>query len=974
MTKNVGNQFSLYSHNIRSLPNKWSDFSGFIQELNCDNFNFSVIGLQEIWNIPAGVAYTLPGYHNLIYKTRDSSGTNNNIGGGIGFFIDKNYSFEIIENISIFEPRVFESLFIKVKVGKKFKIIGNIYRPNTLPYASLNKFNEYMNTILHNLQITPDLKNCTDFCLIGDFNIDLIKYKSHKETAHYLESLLSAGLLPLITKPTRIASNSASLIDHISTTYKSDNYNSGILLSDISDHNPVFYIQPCSTRKSAPVSVKARQINSRTIPKFKEYLSNLDYSDILNTNDPAQAFSSFFKKINTGVDTAFPEKIMSKSFKNIPLNPWMTPALLVSRKQKLKLAAKKLCLPNQLNIEKYKNYNKMYNKLIRKAKYNYYENKFNLFSKDIKNTWSTIREVLGTHKKRESIPQFFKVNNSIIEGTKEIANGFNTFFSNIGSELSNKIGKAEGSIFTSLGPAVESNFMFCKVTPLLIQETVGKMKPKTSSGPDLISSKLLKMILPEIITPLCHIINLSFRTGYVPPEFKIAKVIPVFKAEDKHQFTNYRPISLLSTFSKLIEKIVAKQMVGFLNKNKILYNHQYGFRSGFNTTQPVVHFLNKIYSALNKLGPEYTLSIFLDLSKAFDTVNHDILLQKMQHYGFHGVSQQWFKNYLLFRQQYVSVNGMDSDLNFISCGVPQGSVLGPILFLIFINDLPNATNLFTLLFADDTTFQLCDKNLQELITKGNNELSKAANWFKLNKLTLNVSKTKFIIFRNKNMVIDPDSISLKIGHEIIERIGQDCAKKSYKFVGHLLDEFLTWEPHINHIQTKLGSGNYAISKCKNILPLKIRKMLYNSLVKPHLENGIIFWGGLSKSKKERIFKMQKKCIRNLAGKEFRAHTSPLFKYLNLLKVHDIYKLNSCLFMHKICSGKHPDSFSNMFTPLCGNNRTNSFLSPSPKSLFLSYFPSASLPTIWNSLTIYQKNIKSYNVFKKELSSFLKSCY
>ena len=191
------------------------------------------------------------------------------------------------------------------------------------------------------------------------------------------------------------------------------------------------------------------------------------------------------------------------------------------------------------------------------------------------------------------------------------------------------------------------------------------------------------VILPTITTPLCHLFNLSLQTGYVPDQLKSAKVVPVFKSGDKHNFTNYRPISLLSSFAKLLEKIVAHQVLGFLHKNNILFKHQYGFRKSHNTTHPIIHFLDKIYNGLNSNNPEYTLGIFLDLKKAFDTVDFDILLSKMQHYGFQGISNDWFKSYLNNRTQYVEIDGKKSSLLTMSCGVPQGSILGPLLFLLF---------------------------------------------------------------------------------------------------------------------------------------------------------------------------------------------------------------------------------------------------------------------------------------------------
>ena len=328
------------------------------------------------------------------------------------------------------------------------------------------------------------------------------------------------------------------------------------------------------------------------------------------------------------------------------------------------------------------------------------------------------------------------------------------------------------------------------------------MKPKLSSGADSISTKLLKEIVPFIITPLHYLINLSLETGFVPPELKLAKIVPVFKDGNSHQFTNYRPISLLSSLSKLFEKIVSRQLIRFINLNEILYKHQYGFRSGHNTSHPVLHLTNKIYDALNKKPSSKTLTIFIDLKKAFDTVDHEILLKKLSHYGVRETENLWFQNYLSEREQFVSVHGTESGKTQIKCGVPQGSILGPLLFLIFINDLPNATDFLTLLFADDTTFQVSGVDLDQLFAHANSELDKTTTWFKANKLTLNVKKTKFMLFSDSSTSIGTNN--LRKGNQILVQIGTNCEDKYFRIVGHVLDDILGWEDHIEHIAKMLS--------------------------------------------------------------------------------------------------------------------------------------------------------------------------
>ena len=387
----------------------------------------------------------------------------------------------------------------------------------------------------------------------------------------------------------------------------------------------------------------------------------------------------------------------------------------------------------------------------------------------------------------------------------DITNGFNDFFAGIGPKLASKVGNSTIHFQSFLPDKNPVSFVFSRISEVDIINISKTLKPKTSTGADFISNKLLKIIAPIIITPLHHLINLSLETGFVPEEYKIAKVVPIYKSGDCHDFNNYRPISLLSAFSKLLEKVVARQILGFINAHDILYQHQYGFRANHNTSHPVLQLSEKIYNSLNQNPSGKTLTIFIDLKKAFDTVDHSILLEKLESYGFRNTANLWFKNYLSDRQQYVSINGVESDKVKIVCGVPQGSVLGPLLFLLFINDLPNATSFLTLLFADDTTFQISDIDTEFLFDKANIELEKASNWFQANKLTLNIKKTKYMLFQEENNNSNVDTLQLKLGNKIVEQVGTNCTEKNFKFVGHVLDDSMSWIGHVEHVCKKLAS-------------------------------------------------------------------------------------------------------------------------------------------------------------------------
>lgn len=621
--------------------------------------------------------------------------------------------------------------------------------------------------------------------------------------------------------------------------------------------------------------------------------------------------------------------------------------------------------PTPANIEKFKKFRSIYKSIIRKAKFMHYEQKFKENSKNIKKTWATINEVLGKIKKQFTIPDTFKDKDRTYNGKQEVADGFNEFFSSVGKDLADKIVTSKSKFTEFLPLPQEQNFIFANITEEIVMDTLKEIKGKKSQGVDNISACLLKEIMPIILVPVVYLFNLSIRTGYVPPSYKCAKIVPIFKSGDLGHFTNYRPISLLSSFSKLLEKIISKQMFKYLNKYDILYEHQYGFRPKHSTIHPLIHFLDKIYDALNKDEPEYTLGVFLDLKKAFDTVDHSILLKKLNNYGFRGTTLEWFKNYLNDRTQYVSIDNCNSKLQNVNCGVPQGSVLGPLLFLIYINDMPNSTKMFTSLFADDTGLFLSHHNIETLIDNANSELEKASSWFKANKLTLNVSKTKFIVFRKQNMHIRMDKCNLMIGNETIERIGKGCTEESFKFVGMKLDEHLTWKIHINQICKKVASANFALKSVKKILPKEIKVIVYNSLIKSHLEYGILAYGSCKPKELKQLIKLQKQSIRILSGKNYLSHTDPLFGKLGLLKLADIFKINVLSFMYNYNNTLVPKSFNDMFRPLHPPNRTNCYKLERTKCKTLDIFPKAQFPKIWNDTCIELKSSQTLKALKQK---------
>ena len=940
--------FSLFNLNIRSLPNKVSELEELILDtLSNDTFKFSIISLQEIWQIKCKNQINLEGYHPLIYKERDGRK-----GGGVGMYIDSKFRYETIEEFS-FIREDFESLVIKVFLDdKKFKIIVNLYR---IPNSSIEIFLEWLNNLLVDLNSL----NADEIILCGDLNINFIRYNDHGLTNEFLNSIISHSFLPLITLPSRITQTSANLLDNIFTNKLSDFYQSGLIYSSISDHLPVFYLNVIKENKPIAKRIQKRNMSKNNIESFKEKLSSNDWSPIQNDFQPERAFNKFSSEIEKHFETCFPFTNVNQNIKRTPVNNWMTRDLLKLRQTKDRLFKCKMRKRTEVASNKFKEASSIYKAAVRVAKKEYYSNKFNEFSKDMKKTWEIINILVRKNKKSHSIPNLFQDENRNYSTFLEIAEGFNSFFVEVGPRLANEIPESGKSFQEFMGEPIDQNFIFQNITADIIFKTLSKLKPKSSAGHDNISSKLLIQIMPCIISPVVHLFNLSFKTGFIPKNYKSAKVIPIFKAGEQNRFDNYRPISILNAFSKLMEKIVAGQMIKYLNKYKILYEHQYGFRPGRNTSQPLLQLINKVYQGLNSKDYEYTISVFIDLRKAFDTCNISILLKKLEHYGFRGISLKWFSSYLNERTQYVEINGEKSSLKKITHGVPQGSVLGPILFLIYINDLPNAIEIFSSLFADDTIFVNSNKDLKVLEETTNVQLEKAKIWFQSNKLSLNVSKTKYIVFRTNRMANLNPEFKITIGEREVERIGNDCNQRSFKFVGVHLDENMSWEHHINHVINKISSSNYALNQLKKFVPTNIRKTVYNSLVKPHIEYAIISWGNSKCEGMKRLITKQKQAIRNVANAKFNAHVDPLLGTLKILNVEDTLKCCTAEFVKSIFLDKLPNSFKQIFKPM-NSERVVKLTVQAPKVKCLESFPNVMFPKVWNSL---DSNIRLSNSCK-----------
>jgi len=774
------------------------------------------------------------------------------------------------------------------------------------PALSLDEFNlSFIEPFL--LKVSKENKQ---LFLLGDFNINLLNMSTDPKVSSFLSNLGSHLILPNILLPTRITDNSMTLIDNIFSSISGFESFSGNLLYSISDHLPQFHL----LRK--PLDLRSSNINiqRKNWKKFDQENFILDFleinwdTELFHLTNTDLAFETFNTIVQNLINRHVPTVNMTKRELKTRSKPWITQGIIKSI-SKRNFFFRKFSSTKDPNLKShyhriFKTYRNSIVSLIRRSKTNHYSSYFTLHAANMQKVWEGIREIIGSKSSKSTSAPSLNINNNITSDPLTVANSFNDFFTSVADSVRSNIGPTHRHFSHYLSNRNPNSIFLNPVLPVEVLKIINSLSSNKSSGPHSIPIKILNLIKHDLTIPLSFLFNLSFSSGSFPTLLKSSKVIPIFKNKGSPlEVSNYRPISLLSNIEKILEKLMYNRVFNFLNLHKSFFERQFGFLKSHSTSHALISIIERIRKALD--DGNLACGVFVDLQKAFDTVDHVILLSKLNHYGIRGITNNWFKCYLSNRSQFVFVSYSKSSIKFIRHGVPQGSVLGPLLFLIYINDLHNSIfSCETFKFADDTHLLHFNSDLLSLCNRVNRDLRSLQTWLRANKIRLNAGKTEFLIFRHHRKLLAFEPF-LKIG-------GKKIFQSTHiKYLGVLIDPHLNWKFHISSLSSKLSRANGILSKLRHYVSTKTLINIYHALFNSHLQYGCQLWG-LSNIASKPIFILQKRALRLMTFSNFHQPSSPLFSDLKILKICDLVKSLNICFIHKFLNNKLPSDLLNSF--------------------------------------------------------------
>lgn len=860
--------------NIRSINSNFDKLATLLSYLK---LTWDVIILTECWLSKALNVPTLDGY--LSYVSKEILNQND----GVVIYIRNDIDHKIEY------PDFKDGNTIICKLGNSSAIVA-IYRS-----PSHKKIVNFLNS----LQMTlTDLAPIPSVSVIGDINIDIIPENKPKlNPDDYLNLISSLGYSPTHYFPT----HDKSCLDHV--LLKSKHNSKTIILNDsITDHAPTLLSLDLEIQRLKPKSVRFHT----NFPSVKADIDSCDFSDIITLTEPNTATELLVTKLSNIITSHTTVRNLPRRQRTI--KPWITPGLLKCIRNRDRLYKKYKKSPEkQANKITYTRYRNFCNSLLKKLKHSYEKNEFEKAKNKPKATWEVIKKITNTYSKSSTPIELLQLSSDPMASLNKV----NHFFSSVGASLANNIQNTskEGYNLPSQSSPLESQLNSLTILDVDVNEInkiILGLRNDSAVGWDGISASVIKSSRLALAPIITHVCQLCLSAGVFPNTLKKALVHPIHKGGEKDNMTNYRPISVLTTMSKILEKVLNDRLVGFLTKYNIIAQNQYGFCKGKSTEDAVLHLTEKISKTLDKKSK--CIGIFLDLKKAFDTVSMPLLINKLSRVGIRGLALDIFKDYLTQRSQRVKIDHYLSRDASLTYGVPQGSILGPTLFLLYINDLcklsiPNC-NIVT--YADDTALLVDGITWDTARIHAERSLEVVMKWLSGNLLTLNLDKTMYLTFALTSPGKPPHgSFAIRAHNKCIFSYynQSNCSCETLKrvdrvkYLGVIIDDSLSWGPHITSLTCRARKLIYIFKLLRPSADMNVLYTVYNALAQSILSYCITAWGGAPKTSIIKLERAQRAILKVINGKPFRYPTMLLYCESKVLTVRQLFIHQSILRTH-----------------------------------------------------------------------------
>ena len=924
----------IFHLNIRSLRNKLNYLSSLV-----DDVDILAITETHLDNSVPNSDIIVDGFSEPFRKDR------NMFGGGVAMYFSESL---IAKRRTDLEFGNAEMIWSQVKFQNILYLICNIYRP---PSFNANVLWQHLR---HSVDIA--LEETPNVIITGDLNIDFLK-NDRSELSNILSQY---NMTNVITEPTRRTVTSSTLLDPIIVSDTVDVCFSDVIEIErtISDHDAAFVVI------NIPVTIKRnfkRRIwlyNQSNVDELKSMINSIPWLDnfthMLDVNEMCNYFTEkFLNAVNTCIPSR--EVLVRDGDK-----PWMNGVLRRNIRKRDRL--KRIMFNNntERNKNNYKYMRNRVNNMIKRAKELFYESVNTVIDQSNSNPktyWKLLRSILKGKINTEISPLLDSATNEILYDNDSKCELLNNYFSSVCNLSENDIDK-DLPFFERRTNSVLSEI---QLAPGEVEDIINVLDVNKATGPDGISHKMLKLVSNEVSVPLSIIFNRSLSSSLFPDLWKIAHVMPVFKANDPSVTSNYRPISLISCIGKLFERVVYKHIYNFLIENDLIYKYQSGFLPNHSSTHQLIELYHSIITSLEKY--EHSILIFCDFSKAFDRVWHKGLLFKLNNYGISGPLLRWITSYLSNRKQAVFIKDSVSSFKTINAGVPQGSVLGPLFFLIYINDISHNLSSLSRLFADDTSLSYSSQDLIYIENVAKSDLRKLEIWSKEWLMSFNPKKTEALIISNRQLPFIPsftfDNTPIQI-------------TKQHKHLGVILSNDGKWNAHIQYILSKVTKYVATLRKLKLILNRKNLEKLYLTYIRPLLEYSCELWDNCGVENSLILEKIQLEAARIVTGLPIYTKIEFLYEETGWVPLSKRREARKLALFFTIINNTAPNFLIDLLPNRVGNAtpynlRNDHLLREQPFRLQLSqlsFFPSTS--KLWNDLNITIKTSPSLNSFKNSV--------